>query len=467
MNHSVVCVVPPYYRLIESKNNRITPAIHYATQVLSNAGIKVTLVNGDYADENISYSDRYSIYCNSWLFKERYKSDLSVFEKTIDEVMKYDPSTVIISAGDVLIPTVEIGNAQSCAIIAEGIKRRNKNIRCIGYGHMLKYAESNLLNNLDFIITSECEDLLVDIVLGNNSALNCVNDHWLFDLDRLPILTTDNISQKIIKYDFDYIMSMRGCQYKCNFCLQSTMRNFTSTLSVENFKKNLIYRIKDIGLTNFYFADMVFLPKNDSRKEEMISMLIDIKKQYPSFKWCCEERTNNLIENDYLQFREAGCYHIKFGVEALEQKMLKTFGKKTSIENINKSFLYAKQAGLETTAYVLIGCPGFSDEDYKKMFPLFCNLQATNYVINISVPYCGTTLYQQVFNDLQRNGIYKNEEGLCHLSTEMPKVWGISIETIQKYFSLPRKKEDMIYRKYERKIVNPKIYFEENRIEYI
>ena len=79
-------------------------------------------------------------------------------------------------------------------------------------------------------------------------------------------------------------MSMRGCQYKCRFCLQPGMRKQIGRFSVEHFRKDLLYRIHHLGLTTFYFSDMVFLSKKDPRKEEMLSMLCEIKKAFETSK---------------------------------------------------------------------------------------------------------------------------------------------------------------------------------------
>ena len=460
---NIVCVTPPFYRLIESKNNRISPAMHYIAQILFNSNFPVTLINGDYADESVDYCDRYSMYQNNWLFEERYHTGGGVFDETVSKILKYNPQIVIISAGDVLLPTVEMGNAQSCALIAAGIKKFDKKIKCIGYGHLLKYASSNLLKDLDFIITSECEDLIL-AAIENNAP---IHDNWSTDLDSLPLLSTEYIAQPINKYDFDYIMSMRGCTHNCKFCLQSDMRQRIDTFSVAHFEQELLYRIERLGLKTFYFSDMIFLPYKDSRKQEMLSMLKQLKQTYTDFRWCCEERIDSLTDEDYLHWYESGCYHIKYGVESLNQEILNTLGKHINYKEILHTFKKTKEVGLGTTAYVLLGCPGFSDNDYLRMLELFVDLKADNYVININVPYWGTKLHQQIQTSLEHGTPYhSSEEGLFHLSAEMSRLWGISQNTIEQYFNLQTNKEDHSYRKYVRKVVNPKVFYSENRIEY-
>ena len=122
----IACVIPPFYRLVESKNNRISPAMHYIAQILYQRGHNVLLINGDYADDEIEYGDRVSILLNNWLFAERYKYGHESYDEVLSELQKFSPDIVFIGAGDILIPTVEIGSSQSCIFLAKQIKKFNK-----------------------------------------------------------------------------------------------------------------------------------------------------------------------------------------------------------------------------------------------------------------------------------------------------------------------------------------------------
>lgn len=51
--------------------------------------------------------------------------------------------------------------------------------------------------------------------------------------------------------------------------------------------------------------------------------------------------------------------------------MLDTMNKNITLEEIRRAFEITKQVGVKRTAFVLLGCPGFSDNDYRDMWMFF------------------------------------------------------------------------------------------------
>ncbi|BCJ94839.1 hypothetical protein acsn021_24080 [Anaerocolumna cellulosilytica] len=465
----VACVVPPFYRLIESKNNRLAPAMHYIAEILYRRGHEVIFINGDYIDNTVDYAERLSMTLNSWLFNERYKNGHVSYDEIIKILSDFKPDFVFLSAGDVLMPTVEIGSTQSCAFLAKKIKNElRSDIVCIGYGHLLKHAKEHELESLDVVISGEGEAAAIKIV--ENNLRGEVPIEWCKNLDDLPILTGDYLYYKPQKEDWDYIMSMRGCPNRCAFCHQPGMRGFNvSSMSPERFVRELRYRIETIGLKGFYFSDMNFVPGADTRTVEMLQRLKNVKNDYQDFNWWAEARVDTLTKEEIVKMmKDSGCRHLKFGVEMADQEMLNAVKKGISLKEVEHAFHIASEYGIERTAYVLLGCPGFTDEDYKNMWEFFYKINADNYVINICVPYLGTELHEQVKDKLNDFGIYKDgEESFIHTSLIMKDFWGISDDTLDMYFSLQGKKDDSKLRRYIRKIVDKSSYETNQTIKYI
>lgn len=97
----------------------------------------------------------------------------------------------------------------------------------------------------------------------------------------------------------------------------------------------------------------------------------------------------------------------------------------------------------------------------------FWDLHADNYVINITVPYVGTLLYCDVKKQLNGKKLYKSgEEGGIHVSKKTQEFWGISDETLDKYFSLEGIKDDSKHRKYHRKIVDRHYFMEHKKVVF-
>jgi radical SAM superfamily enzyme YgiQ (UPF0313 family) len=361
----IACVIPPFFRLIESKNNRIMPAMAYIAEILHRRGHEVLLVNGDHADNPVDYADRISITLNNWLFNERYKKGHESFDEVVRVLKEYGPEFVFLGAGDVLIPTVETGNAQSCSFLAEKIKKEmGPETICVGYGHFLRYAKKEHLKNLDVIIPGEGEEYAIDIVEENLRGNLPIR--WCNSMDDLPILTGDYIYHEIRSGDWDYIMSMRGCPNRCTFCYQPVLRSFNiAFMSPKRFIRELRYRIEKMGTRGFYFSDMIFVPGISLRTLEMLERLIILKRNVPDFHWWAEARVDTLTDYEIVEkMKAAGCSHLKFGVEMANQEMLNTIKKMINLQEVENAFKLTKELQIKRTAYVLLGCIGFSDERF-------------------------------------------------------------------------------------------------------
>ena len=458
--HRIACVIPPYYRLIGSKNNRLTPAMHYVAEVLHNKGHEVCFINGDFADDTVSYADRISLAENNWLFKRENLPFNPAFEGLFQQIKDFNPQTVIIGAGDVLMPTVELGSNQICAYVSKNIKSQiGEHVHCIGYGHLLKFLNKEDRSYLDTVILCEAETIIEKIV--EDELKGEFDEVWTTDLDNLPILTNDYISQDVKPYDWDYIMSMRGCPHKCNFCFHPCMRHGRiSFQSPERFLREIRYRLYQIGTSKFYFADTIFLPNKGNRTNEMLKQLTQLKAEASQFSWWAEARVDLFLsKEDFLRLKEAGCRHIKFGVEAGNQKMLDRLNKGTKLEDIQNAFKLSSEAGLQRTAYILLGCPGFTDQDYRDTLQFFRDLGAENYVLNINIPYQGTVSYNEVKEELHTQGLYLDgEEGFMHIAEDMQHFWGISDTTLDLFLQLKKQKEDSFCRKYITKIADKELF---------
>lgn len=308
-------------------------------------------------------------------------------------------------------------------------------------------------------ISCEAEPIIEKIV--NDRLIGDYTDAWTDDLDKLPMLTNAYMHQQLKPQDWDYILSMRGCPHKCSFCLQPNLRNGKLAFrSAKHFLEEIRYRIKEIDTREFYFSDAVFLPGKGKRTEQMLGMLKELKQEEPRFNWWAEARVNIFDKvEDYVNLKKAGCGHLKFGVEAGDQRMLNRFHKQTTLPDIKQAFQLSSQAGIERTAYILLGCPGFTDSDYRNTYHFFKDLDADNYVINILVPYKGTAIYNELNEQLHTCGLYlKGEEGFMHNSMIMKKFWNISDETMQLFLSLQKEKEDFAYRAYLPRIIDRQLF---------
>lgn len=454
----ILLVIPPFFRLVESQNRRVSPAMHYLAQVLHNRGHDARLLNADHNEKNPNYADWESILENHWAIDERIQNGHESFDEVRAYLREFKPEFVVIMAGDILIPTTDFGSVKCAFKVLDIVEEECPEAITVAYGHQFIWSDRYDLNRFNGVIRGEGEEEISKIIEEGTRGYNGAS--WLSDMETLPMLNQEPLIRKIDPADFDFIMSMRGCSFSCTYCYQPVLRGKNvRMMSSQRFVDEVKYRFEN-GTKRLYFADMIFAPQPKRALE--ISRLL--KEQVPGVEWHAEARVDTLKPEIAEAFKDAGCKHIKFGVEMMDERMLKEVHKGTNIAKIKKAFEIAKNAGLETTAYVLLGCNGFTDDDYVGMFSKFEDLKATNYVINVSVPSVGTKLYEQVQDKLKRAGLFLNgEEGYNHLADKMIAFWGISKDTLDMYFRLNKKgkKDDSHIRRYERRILERKQYADE------
>ncbi len=98
--------------------------------------------------------------------------------------------------------------------------------------------------------------------------------------------------------------------------------------------------------------------------------------------------------------KRAGCYRIPFGIESGSPAVLKRIQKGITIEQARKAVRMAREAGLETESYFMIGLPGETEEDLKLSTQAAIDIDADYAKFAITVPLPGT----QMFTQMEANG---------------------------------------------------------------
>jgi len=184
----------------------------------------------------------------------------------------------------------------------------------------------------------------------------------------------------------------KGCPGKCIFCPAPYFDGKTLRFqSADYVIKEIEYFISK-GIKEVYFRDDTFFVNKQRDRvicEHIIRNKLDVT-------WLANARVN-LINEEMIQLaKQAGCHTIKFGIESGVQEILDGMKKGYKIEQAYQVFNWARKAGVNTHAHVMLGNPGDTRETIEKTIDFVLKLDPTTVTFGICTPYPGTPLFDMV-----------------------------------------------------------------------
>ena len=314
-------------------------------------------------------------------------------------------------------------NLLDCIAVTERIKKVSPSTTvCYGGWHPTLYpVETMMLGYVDYVVIGEGEETFCELVsvlskdcVPLESELLSINGIGFLDgnneveitpsrlveknLDTLPFPAYDLIDLKkysnilAITSDSVAIMTSRGCPHGCSFCdIRKSRYRFRSS---ENVMGEIVYWY-NAGVREFYIQDDNFTI-NRNRAIQLCRLIIDSGLDV---KYKISSRVDHL-DDELLDFlKKSGCYRINFGVESGSQKVLDYLQKGITLPQIEQAFILAKKYGIDTFAYVMIGCPDETDKDLEQTAQLIKRIKPDHLHCSICTPMPETYLYRKLLAD--------------------------------------------------------------------
>jgi len=191
------------------------------------------------------------------------------------------------------------------------------------------------------------------------------------------------------------IMTSRGCPYRCVFCSQSIMPVKWRARSPENVVAEWQHLVQDLGALEIGVLDDSANIRRD-RLYRISEMLIE--RQLNHVPWIFVNGIRaNLADRDLLfKMKEAGLKRTAFGVETGDEQMIIRINKQVDHDTIRRAFKNAKEAGIETIGFFIIGLPGDTRETMQKTIDFAIELDPMIANFSMMTPYPGTAVYAEV-----------------------------------------------------------------------
>ena len=324
-------------------------------------------------------------------------------EEVSERIEQFDPELVGITA---MTPTFH------GALEAAKIAKKNNRKVLIGGVHMSIYAEETLsYEEVDFGIVGEGEETIVELCSAleeggdytsieglcyklDDGAVKVSNPRIVMDLTKLPmpsyhLLPMEKYSSIIGMKPVSTMMGSRGCPYQCGFCFKTPSDRKYRTRSVKNIVDEIEFLIENYKIKEVMFYDDI-MPRAYAR-----NLSNEIIKRDVKIKWQTPQRVN-LVNPELLNLMaKAGCHILRFGVEQGDPAMMQLVEKRTTIDQVRKSFQQANEAGIKTFAYFIIGYIGETEQTMQATIDLAKDLKPTYVMFTKAVPLPETPLMTQ------------------------------------------------------------------------
>ena len=208
----------------------------------------------------------------------------------------------------------------------------------------------------------------------------------LFPIDYYRLLRVANTCNS------DFVMpvlSGRGCTFLCTFCYR--MDKGFRPRSNESVIDEIKYLRQTYGVNYIAFSDELLM----SSIERTVSLCEDIIKSNLNIKWNCNGRLNYAKPEVLKLMKRAGCIVIGYGIEAMDDEVLKNMNKGLTTKQVVKGIEATLDAGISPVFNIIFGNIGDNRETLNKAveFLLKHDDGIQMRTIRPFTPYPGSPLY--------------------------------------------------------------------------
>lgn len=384
----------------------------------------------------------------------------------ISTLLDYSAKGLVDELKSISFKTIGIStNADNIRIVYEIVsilKEDFPNVPVILGGPQATYSSFKLLKELecDVVVRHEGEYKLVKILeffikgLGrlddikgisfrNNLEIIETKDDIAIDINNLPIpkyeiLTNsdywhipsnssfENFDDFLgkIKFYNNIFLTGRGCPYKCSFCVEGNIKSKFRLRNAELVEKDLRHYLKILKVKYFLIGDDTFT-SNLKRVKEIAEILKKLRQEF-DFVWFAEGRVNVLCNHpEMLQIMvDSGLYKLQLGIESGNQKVLDTYNKKITIEQIKKVVKQAsKYSNLLIHGNLILGNPHETYNEFLQSIEFAKHLiKISEYKMDFACGYLTPFVGTDIRENPEKYGILILNEDFEHNSTSFTQI---------------------------------------------
>jgi len=278
--------------------------------------------------------------------------------------------------------------------MADAYRKAGKKVVIGGPHASIKPEEA--LAHANKVIVGEAEKSVLEIFSSKKKILQC---DLIKEIDSIPFpdwhgLPLEKYSSPTRKHPYLKIMTSRGCPYGCVYCFKGVFGRFYRMRSPKSVVDEVEYLQREFGTKDIAFIDDNF----SQNRQRTIDICREIIQRKIKVDWNCPNgvRVDTLDLALLKLMKKAGCYQLSFGIESGNQEVLDKVGKGIKLEQVENAVKWAKEAGIGTIGFFMIGLPYDTEETMQQTIDFAKSLPLDLVQFTITVPYPGTELYTMV-----------------------------------------------------------------------
>jgi anaerobic magnesium-protoporphyrin IX monomethyl ester cyclase len=362
---------------------------------------------GDFKDVGASQHPVNLLYLATWL--NRYGFSASVFDlevepqEKLEEAVRRRPPLL---AG-ITVMTTGIGLAAGLC----GMLKRAGVKTVVGGPHASALPAETLRDTgADFVVSGEGEGPLLELARALDSGgdlsavkgLAFMRDGRAVVNERPEPLPVDSLpipDRTLLKLDLyggyttpgvpaggAVMFASRGCPYDCGFCASRAVSGGRfRRRSLDAVMQEIEY-LASLGFAHITIDDDT-LTSDKGRMLDFCSRLAARKKP---LTWNCAARVDRMDRETMTAMRDAGCVKIAFGVESGSQRVLDFIGKGITPDMARGCFALARELGIVSQAFFMVGHPEETPEDLLATERLIRELGPDLLFLSVAAPLPGT-----------------------------------------------------------------------------
>jgi radical SAM superfamily enzyme YgiQ (UPF0313 family) len=421
------------------------------------------------------------LYLGSVLRKEGYEvsvidaSSLGLSPRELmEKIVTLQPKYLGISA-----TTLSIFHASA---LADEIKNTINDIKIIiGGPHLTAIPEETMeqFRSFDFGVIGEGEETtkeLIDALVHggeisdipgiifrrSDSIVKSVPRVFINDLDRLPFPAWDLLANFPKRYHpppfrfkhlpAAYIVTTRGCPYKCIFCDRSVFGNKCRGHSAAYILDLIEYLYKRFGIRELLIEDDTFI----TFKKRLIEVCEGIMKRGIKISWSCLGRADAVTPEILKIMKKTGCWSISYGIETGDEEVMKFIEKNITLEQVEQAVRLTNESGILSKGFFIMGHPVDTHETITKTINFALKIPLDDISISMMTPFPGSKLYQiaSQYGQFENNWEKMNELDIVFVPKGLTKddLRRYSKEMFRRFYLRPK----IVLNYMKRIIENPK-----------